>query len=36
MHDRLPYSAEVLERVLTFLTENGYEIKRVDKLFNII
>jgi len=36
MHDRLPYSAEVLERVLTFLTENGYEVKRVDKLFNII
>lgn len=36
LHDRLPYSGEVLERILVFLSENGYEIKRVDKLFNII
>ncbi|MDR1730023.1 MAG: polysaccharide deacetylase family protein [Prevotellaceae bacterium] len=35
LHDRLPYSAHVLEKILTYLSENNYTVKRVDKLFNI-
>ena len=35
LHDRLPYSEQVLEKILAYLSENNYTIKRVDKLFNI-
>jgi len=35
LHDRLPHSEQVLEKILTYLSENNYTIKRVDKLFNI-
>ncbi len=35
LHDRLPYAGQVLEKILAYLSENDYKIKRVDKLFNI-
>jgi len=36
LHDRLPHSEQLLVKTLTYLSENNYTVKRVDKLFNII
>ncbi len=35
LHDPLPHSEEILVKVLAYLDENDYTIKRVDKLFDI-
>lgn len=36
MHDRLPFTADALDKVIEHLKKEGYTIKRVDKLFNLI
>jgi peptidoglycan/xylan/chitin deacetylase (PgdA/CDA1 family) len=36
LHDPLPHSEQILTKILIYLSDNGYTIKRVDKLFNII
>jgi peptidoglycan/xylan/chitin deacetylase (PgdA/CDA1 family) len=35
LHDRLPNSAEIVEKLLDYLQKNEYSIKRVDKLFGL-
>jgi peptidoglycan/xylan/chitin deacetylase (PgdA/CDA1 family) len=36
LHDPLPHSEQILTKILIYLSDNGYTVKRVDKLFNII
>jgi len=36
LHDPLPHSERILVKILTYLVENKYTIKRADKLFHII
>lgn len=35
LHDPLPHSEQILVKTLTYLSENNYTVKRIDKLFNI-
>ncbi|MCQ2194907.1 MAG: polysaccharide deacetylase family protein [Paludibacteraceae bacterium] len=35
LHDRLSVAPELLSRLLRYLSDEGYEVRRVDKLFNI-
>lgn len=35
LHDRLPIAPELLLRLLKHLSDEGYEVRRVDKLFNV-
>lgn len=35
LHDRLPFAPELLSRLLKYLSDEGYEVRRVDKLFNV-
>jgi peptidoglycan/xylan/chitin deacetylase (PgdA/CDA1 family) len=36
LHDTLPHSEEILRKTLQYLSDNGYTVKRVDKMFNLI
>ena len=35
LHDRLPFAPELLSRLLQHLSDEGYKVMRVDKLFNV-
>lgn len=35
LHDRLPFAPELLSLLLQYLKDEGYEVRRVDRLFNV-
>ena len=36
LHDTLPHAEQILRKTLSYLSDNGYKVKRIDEFLNII